>query len=197
MKSIALSPAKMELVMENRVSALRIARSLLRRWNTYLDVSEVQSITDMALCEAVRGFDESRGTRFVTYLFPFIKGALIAEMKANQKDTVSLSSGACTSTSTGNFSGDNSSASNAAMEIPAEESYSPEQQTYRAELRVLCNKALESLQPLEREALIGVDIYDHKVAQLARKIGYSRPYLSSVRTRAIEKIQPLFERIAA
>lgn len=197
MKSVALSPSKMELVMNHRTSALRIARSLLRRWNTFLDLSEIQSISDMALCEAVRGFDETRGTRFVTYLFPFIKGALIAELKSCQRDSVSLSQVANGSSNAGEYGTDSNGGVGAIPEIAADESCSPEHQTYRQELRVLCNKALDSLQPLEREALIGVDIFDHKVAQLARRIGYSRPYLSSVRTRAIEKMQPFFEKMAA
>ncbi len=192
MKKEALTERKKDLVMENRTAALRIARSLLRRWNLFLDISEVQSLADIALCEAVRGFDESRGTRFITYLFPYIKGVLISELKSIQKDRMHRSAD-----SHDHGASEDNHLESEMVEMVADESTSPEHQTYRAELRVICDMALKTLQPIEREALIGVHVMDDKVAQLARRIGYSRPYLSSVRTRAIEKLHPIFEQLAA
>ncbi len=189
----ALSERKKELVIENRTAALRIARSLLRRWNLFLDLSEVQSLADIALCESVRSFDESRGTKFSTYLYPYIKGVLIAELKSVKRDQLHHSS-AMAST---HGSDESQETESPIYDRVADESASPEHHTYRGELREICARALDALQPLERETLLGVHVMEHKVAQLARRIGYSRPYLSSIRTRAIEKVQPFFEQLAA
>lgn len=190
----ALSERKKDLVLENRTAALRIARSLLRRWNLFLDLAEVQSLADIALCESVRSFDESRGTKFSTYLYPYIKGVLIAELKSVKRDQLHHSSSLAVGHSHEESNGESEST---IYDRVADESASPEHHTYRGELREICNRALESLQPLERETLLGVHVMEHKVAQLARRIGYSRPYLSSIRTRAIEKVQPFFEQLAA
>lgn len=193
----ALTERKKELILENRTTALRIARSLLRRWNLFLDLSEVQSLSDIALCEAVRGFDESRGTRFSTYLFPYIKGILIAELKSVKRDQLHQTPTVTTSHSSEDTYLETEAYLHSSSESMTDESETPEHHTYRRELREICAQALSSLLPLERQTLVGVHIMDEKVAQLARKIGYSRPYLSSIRTRAIEKMQPYFEAMAA
>lgn len=199
MTSYSLTEVQKDLIIQNRAPALRIARSLLRRWNVFLDLMEVQSIADIAMCEAARSFDCNRGTRFITYLFPFIKGALIAEMKRARGDR---GSGADHMTvanlpTTERHQEHGEYPNKYDSENIADDSASPEQLSYHQELKILCQNALESLLPLERETIVGVDIMGHKVAQFARKIGYSRPYLSSVRTKAILKMQPYFEKLAA
>jgi RNA polymerase sigma factor (sigma-70 family) len=195
MTTAILSECKKELIMNNRTSALKIARSLLRRWGVYMDTTEVQSITDIALCEAARGFDLMRGTNFITYLFPYIKGALVTELKFSKRMLNTISA---TANCEGNQqSSDDEHSMYEISEYAIDEQTTPEHLTYRGELRKLCREALNSLLPLEREALIAVDICEDKVAVFARKIGYSRPYISSVRTKALCKIQPFMERMAA
>lgn len=193
----ALSESKKALILEHRTTALKIARSLLRRWNLFIDINEVQSLSDIALCEAVRGFDESRGTRFSTYLFPYIKGILIAELKSVKRDQLHQAPTATISQGFEDSYLETEAYLHSSSESVTDESETPEHHTYRRELREICAKALGTLLPLERQTLVGVHVMDEKVAQLARKIGYSRPYLSSIRTRAIEKMQPYFEAIAA
>jgi RNA polymerase sigma factor (sigma-70 family) len=199
MTCYSLTEAQKALILENRAPALRIARSLLRRWNLFFDLSEAQSIADMALCESARSFDFNRGTRFITYLFPFIKGALIADMKKSRGDR----SYGIEHTKDSHYENSHrhldqlESGTINDYEALADEAASPEELSYHQELRKICENALESLLPLERKTIIGVDVMGDKVAQFAREIGYSRPYLSSIRTKAILKMQPYFERIAA
>jgi RNA polymerase sigma factor (sigma-70 family) len=187
-----LSEKKRDLIEVHRPVALKIARSLLRRWNLFLELGEVQSLSDMALCEAARTFDPERGSRFVTYLFPFIKGSLINEIKRMKRDR----SESCERSSFANNDGSDAYQTPECEQL-VDPSPSPEELRYSQEVRAMALKALEALQPLERDAVIAIDIHGHKVAQYARKIGYSRPYLSSVRSRAISKLQPYFSRLAA
>ena len=169
----SLTEAQSDLILENRAPALRIARSLLRRWNLFFDLSETQSIADIALCEAARNFDFNRGTRFITYLFPFIKGALIAEIK---KARGNRAYGMEHISEISHYSGDRLDVNlKDDCEGFADEGASPEELSYHQELRTICQKALKSLLPLERETIVGVDIMGDKVAQFARHIGYSRP----------------------
>ena len=196
MSSYTFSDLKRQLIINNRTTALKIARSLLKRWDIFLDLPEIQSISDSALCEAVRGYDTTRGTKFITYLFPYIKGALIAEFKFAKKGAWS-SHELYSPASEYDAQTDIESNNNGTAEIATEPSASPEYQTYLKELQLICSEALSHLQPLEREVIIQVDMLEEKVAHYARRIGYSRPYLSSLHSKAINKIQPYLERMAA
>jgi RNA polymerase sigma factor (sigma-70 family) len=199
MTGYSLTEAQKNLILDNRAPALRIARSLLRRWNLFFDISEAQSIADMALCEAARNFDFDRGTRFITYLFPFIKGSLIAEMKRSRGDRAY----GIEHIKDSGFESHDSYREHTEVGLKneydsiADQGASPEELSYHQEIKVICQKALDSLLPLERDTIVGVDIMGDKVAQFARKIGYSRPYLSSIRSKAIVKMQPYFDKLAA
>ena len=68
-----------ELILKSRPSAARVVGSLLRRSNCFLDRTEIQSIADIALCEAARNFDPERGNSFMSYMFLYLKGAVMNE----------------------------------------------------------------------------------------------------------------------
>ena len=65
------------LVIEFRLKARKLARSILRKWHARLDLQEVDSIVDLSLCEAVRRFDPTKGASFMTFLYYHLRGNLI------------------------------------------------------------------------------------------------------------------------
>jgi DNA-directed RNA polymerase sigma subunit (sigma70/sigma32) len=79
-KSDRLSPEAVEArnnLIESHVEvAQKLAMNLMKRWNSRLPKEEVKSLANVALCEAAARFDETRGVKFVTYLFYFVKGQL-------------------------------------------------------------------------------------------------------------------------
>jgi DNA-directed RNA polymerase specialized sigma subunit len=169
MTSFQFTELQKELILKSRPSAARVVGSLLRRSNCFLDRTEIQSIADIALCEAARNFDP--------------------EIKKNQR--ISLFD--CSFVSATSCSSRKTSESNELVD----ESASPEELFRQYELRAVCRSALQSLLPLERNTIIGIDILGSNVTKFAQSIGYSRPYLSSVRKKAIQKMQPYFEKLAA
>lgn len=199
MKEPQFSEIQKKLIVDNRLSATRLVRSLLRRYNYSLPREEIQSIADAALCEAARKFDPDRGTAFMSYLFLFLKGTLMTEIRGNHRYyTFSRPrSGIPNLGHTEIKSEFNGHIKNFDPDLLADDSDSPEESFRLYELRVICREALESLQPLERNTIIGIDILESSVTKFAQHIGYSRPYLSALRKRAIQKMQPYFEKIAA
>lgn len=85
-----LSPAAVEarnnLIEAHIETAQKLAATIMKRWNSRLPKEEVQSLANVALCEAAARFDPDRGVKFVTYLFYFIKGQLGVAVTASVND---------------------------------------------------------------------------------------------------------------
>src|SRR5690348_15064745 len=69
--------SKEELVLRYRMKARKLARSILRKWHSRLDLQEVDSIVDLSLCEAVARYNPAKGASFMTFLFYHLRGNLI------------------------------------------------------------------------------------------------------------------------
>ena len=65
------------LILEHRVSARRMAKSILRKWRASLHLDDLYSVVDTALCEAALRFDPERGVQFVSFLFYHLHGLLV------------------------------------------------------------------------------------------------------------------------
>lgn len=174
-----LLPEQERIILAHRESARKMALKLLRRWGAQLESDEVDSIRDLALCEAAKTFSPSNGTKFVTYFFFFLKGFLIREI-------------------TRRASGVN--------ECPVEESEferaasdnnmchkdsfpMPDDALYQSELRNKCEEALQELSPIEQKVVNHVHVLGYKVAAVARKFGYSRGHVSEIRRKAFGKLR--------
>jgi len=176
-----------QLVLENRVRARRMGRSIMGRWGASIPEDEFGSVCDLALCEAASRFRSDFGTEFPTYLFYFLKGALARAIDASKMRSVQISfedrveSSAKKNAETRELSEHDG--------IGALENGCPERSAYLDELRVHCNRALLSLNHLERKVVLNVSLLELKVAHVARNMGYSRGYVSSVRKDALVKMR--------
>ena len=68
--------ARNELIEGHIDAAQKIATTIMKQWGARLPKGEVQSLANVALCEAAARFDENRGAKFVTYLYFYVKGQL-------------------------------------------------------------------------------------------------------------------------
>lgn len=190
-----------ELIIAHREVAQRIVRSLMRRWNVRLEQDDVHSIADIALCEAAVRFDPEKNVKFITYLFHFLRGTLIQEIRTRKRQSNVILESTIESR---RFDGEDGGAraggetlSALATEQGMTGDECPERNTYLKELQFYCELAMQSLSPLEREVVTGIHFHEKKVARYAREIGYSRGHLSAVRKQAFTKLRPQLEPLAA
>ena len=176
-----------QLILDNRVRARRMGRSIMGRWGASIPEDEFGSVCDLALCEAASRFRPDFGTEFPTYLFYFLKGALARAIDASKMRSVQVSF----EDRVENSSKKQSEGLDTAEEegIGMLENGCPERSAYLDELRVHCNRALLSLNHLERKVVLNVSLLELKVAHVARNMGYSRGYVSSVRKDALVKMR--------
>ncbi len=182
-----------DIIINHRITARKLARHMLKRWNARLDQEEIDSVADLALCEAARGFDPKEGSAFSTYLFYFLKGSLIKAMQMNKGViiNISLCDGEMRKRTYSDGVEDQYIVEDTrgALDDPDAPNSSPERGFYLLEIRRKCNEALLALSNLEREVVVNVHIFDYKVANVARRLGYSRGHISNMRKVALKKLQ--------
>jgi RNA polymerase sigma factor (sigma-70 family) len=188
--------SKHQLILDNRISARKVARNILKKWNAKLPGEEIDSAVDLALCEAAHRYRPSPNASFITYLFYFLKGCLVKAISANNT--------AFNQVVHEHIKHEALDAGPANIEVePAQEavkkellqeeesitSISPEDQVFHRELKGRCREALLHLSNLERELLLNIHVLELKTTTVAKQLGYSRGHLFNVRRAAIEKVR--------
>lgn len=177
-----------ELVISERARARKLAHHILNHWNATLDRDEFESVVDLALCEAARNFKPQHDVKFSTYLFYFLKGALIRSIAFSKKDR-------CIPLDKEEHEQRSLLPAHELEEAAARQGYSfssdglTEKNVYLDELRQYCEKALRGLSELERTVVFRVHVLDFKLARVARDLGYSRGHISELRTKAFRKVR--------
>ena len=87
-------------IIEHREIGRKLACRLLREWRGPPDAAHPPSDVDLTVCEAAGRFDESRGVRFTTFLYHYMRGNLlrtiediVAQKRAVQAAAYSASAG--------------------------------------------------------------------------------------------------------
>jgi RNA polymerase sigma factor (sigma-70 family) len=193
-KDEAALGAYQDLVMENQNKAQKLCYALARRWGIKLPLEELKSAANLALCEAASRYRPMKNASFVTYLFPFIKGALAQSAwaqkslnHAQHEDLESLAKASDCAVETDHESKEFSSLAS------KPEISSPEHQAWIFELNKYCRQVLKHLNQLERRVMLESHVAEQKMAVLARHLGYSRGYFFSVRQVALRKARHLLE----
>lgn len=193
-KSALSSKAQEALVLEYRIKARKLGRSILRRWHARLDIQEVDSIVDLSLCEAVKRFDPKKGASFMTFLYYHLKGNLVRSVSAAaQANTIPLSS---------TFDGQNDEfGSITALEVVAAVSGTdqrlPDELLLHKELVDLSQLACDRLDPLERQVIERLYLQGEQLMSIAKSLGYSRCHISRVKKKALENLQSEMDRALA
>lgn len=189
-KSQLLAPHLQDaLLLKYRNKARKLGRSILRRWHSRLDLSEVDSIVDLSLCEAVRRYNPTKGASFMTFLFYHLRGNLIRAVSTavyhnsiptfdqNESDVVEK----------GLFKG--VSANEVAEALCSSEQEQPEEILLKQELVSMSTSACSKLDPLEREVIERIFLREQQLLDIAKNLGYSRCHISRVKKRALETLQ--------
>jgi RNA polymerase sigma factor (sigma-70 family) len=178
------SPAEREaLVMEARPRAYRAARRMLLGVSRYMSPAEIQSIADFALWEAALRYDDSRGARFFTYSFFFIKGEIRRALKLESDARRELDG----NDASAGFADEYESAS--PLERLQCEAPQPDQVVELNRVRAVAFEAPAILTAMEQQILRGVYVCDKSVDEIAVHLGYSRGHAYAMRKTAERKVR--------
>ncbi|MCI5064803.1 sigma-70 family RNA polymerase sigma factor [bacterium] len=178
--------AQEKMVLEYRIKARKLGRSILRKWHARLDLQEVDSVVDLSLCEAVRRFDPGKGAAFMTFLYYHLKGNLIRAVSAAAQAN-------CIPTSAIDEEGSAEGATVTALEvveaINGTEQPQPEELLLQKEMVHLSKDACSRLDPLEQQVIERLYLGGEQLMQIANSLGYSRCHISRVKKKALENLQ--------
>lgn len=184
--------ARGRLILRSRQKARKLARSILRRWNARLDLTEVESIVDLSLCEAASRFSPDMGASFMTFLYYHLRGNLIRTISSSaQSNLVPLLDGEAISSEEeqeikGLFKGAN--AIDIAHALNGSEAPRPDELLIKKEMLELSQEAKGKLDTLARHVLEKVFVDEEQLIDIANSLGYSRCHISRVKRRALETI---------
>ena len=175
-----------ELVLEFRMKARKLARSILRKWHARLDLQEVDSVVDLSLCEAVKRFNPTKGASFLTFLYYHLRGNLIRAVStaASQNAVPGYDDDV---TATASNAGIN--AIEVAEALCSHESLPPDEVLLKKELIELSSEACSRLDELEREVIERIYLKGQQLIDIAASLGYSRCHISRVKKKALETLQ--------
>lgn len=166
-----------------RVQATKVAKSILKRWNSVVDEEELDSVINLSLAEVLDKYDQSKGASIVTYMYYHLRGNLakLIDERVNNSELSMETSGL-------EYYGNIASQDVDYDGIDSESYLDPHEALERKQARKLYNEALESLSELER-TLLNMNLEDGlKVQQIARQLKLSRSYLSRIKHQALRKV---------
>lgn len=177
-------------VLEHRENGRKLSRSILRRWRVHMPLDEVDSIVDLALCEAAQRFSPTKGASFMTFFFYHLRGHLVrAVARATQINNFQAT-----------IEGDTENEADLSnysqyIHLVDQELYSqreqetPEELVLRREKIGVCRDALDSLDSLEKVVLERSYADDEALVDIASTLGYSRCHISRVKKSAMIKLK--------
>lgn len=177
---------KSQMVIQYRLKARKLARSILRKWRARLDAEEVDSVVDLSLCEAVRRFDPTVGASFMTFLFYHLRGNLIRAVSyAATAYLAPIDDEAAFASDLKQESFHGVSAIEVAQALTSTEQALPDEVLFQKEVADLSRKACINLDELEREVIERIFLQGEQLIQVAESLGYSRCHISRVKKRAL------------
>lgn len=180
-----------QLVLDFRLKARKLARSILRKWHARLDLLEVDSLVDLSLCEAVKRYDPNKGASFMTFLFYHLRGNLIrAVSTAASLNVVPVTEGEEDEGGHGRRgkSSCNISAAEVAEALCNHDSLLPDEALFRKELMALSSHACAKLDALEQEVIHRIYVKEQQLIDIAQSLGYSRCHISRVKRKALDTL---------
>lgn len=192
-KAKELSIAQREqLVLKYRLKARKLGRSIMRKWQSRIDINELDSIVDLSLCEAAKRFNPKIGASFITFLYYHLRGNLIRAVS----DAVAQSAVPVAELDTvlRAEAGEGSAAmrSLSAVEVAAAlcnfDVQLPDEQLYKKEIAKISQEACGRLDDLERQVIERIYVYEEQLMSIASSLGYSRCHISRVKRKALEAL---------
>ena len=188
------------LILENRESGRKLARSLLRRWRVYMPLEELNSIVDLTLCEAAGRYSAEHGAAFMTFFFYHLRGNLVRTITRITKHNSLVSS---VDSSIPESTAVQCNSANNSMQVQTESNHGisfsevemPENLLLRKERIELCREAWSKLDDLEREVLSRSFSDETALIDIASELGYSRCHISRVKKRALQRLKFVYSEL--
>jgi len=190
-----LTPTEIEsLILDYRANARKLSRSILRRWHARLDLEELDSVVDLALCEAARRYNPNKGASFMTFLFYHLRGCLVRAVDAAANVNAIPAAAFEVSELSSDYGCDslrhsvtgNNNANDIAEALCNQEYMLPDEVLYKREVSDLSQFACAKLDNLEQEVIYRIYAEEQPLVDIARALGYSRCHISRVKKRALE-----------
>lgn len=181
-----------QLVLEFRVKANKLAKSILRKWNSRIDLNEIDSIVDLSLCEASRRFDPTMGASFMTFLYYHLKGNLIRTITTaatSNSVPVDFTEVADVELYGKGYAYRSANSIEVSEALALKEVETPQESLEKKELVTLASNACDNLDKLEKEVINRIYLKGEQVINIAKLLGYSRCHISRVKKKALEQLQ--------
>ena len=187
-----------QLILNHRENGRKLARSILRRWRVRMPAEEIDSIVDLALCEAARRYSSERGASFMTFFFYHLRGHLVRSVaRAAQGNNIFLSF----ARNAGVDASDWSHLSNEVIwsYVPEylifgqRDIETPEHLMIRREKIKQCQTACDKLDNLEKEIIDRSFSSEQPLVDIAKSLGYSRCHISRVKKSALDRLKVLLD----
>lgn len=186
------------LILDHRENGRKLARSILRRWRVRMPADEIDSVVDLALCEAARRFSEKHGASFMTFFFYHLRGHLVrAVARAANSNNIFMAF----AQNMGMEADDWHHVSNEVIWAYAPDTRvfgqqdveTPENSVLRDEREQECRDAVEKLDSLEQEVITRSFKGEQPLVTIAKNLGYSRCHVSRVKKAALERLRCILE----
>ncbi len=186
------------LILDHRDNGRKLARSFLRRWRVRMNLEEVDSIVDLALCEAAERFDEKKGAAFMTFFFYHLRGHMVrAVERATNSSNMMVNFSQTSDIDVTEWAQQGNSSSGSTLPVAVthfeEANANPEKLILRKENIEQCRVVCEELDTLEQEVLGRSFSKEEALVDIAKSLGYSRCHISRVKKRALEQLKVLLE----
>jgi RNA polymerase sigma factor (sigma-70 family) len=152
----------------------------MRSWHLRLSPEELQSLADLALCEAAHRFHPHRNTLFSSYLFLCVRRLAHRTLSDQIRQARVQSALDRTALPEGRTV--------EAVEDVSDHG-SPEQVYVRSQARDKLRQALSTLDARERDVISALYLREATVTDLARTRGCSRMYIYTLRRRALARLR--------
>jgi len=184
--------SKEELILEHRANARKLSRSIMRKWRARIELEELDSLVDLALCEAAERYNPNKGASFMTFMFYHLRGCLVRAVDtAANANTISAADyeieGLVASLVGPNDTKETSLVAGADVlhELSNEEYMTPEEFHYRNQIIEISNEACTQLDDLAREVIYRLYVEEQQLVDVAKELGYSRCHISRVKRQAL------------
>lgn len=199
--AVKLSPAKQakvqaDLILNHRENGRKLARSILRRWRVRLPSEEIDSLVDLALCEAAPRYSSSHGASFMTFLFYHLRGHMVRAVARSAHDTnVPLAMAKAAGIDATDWA--HLGTEVAISFLPdyvvfgQSDNETPESLMLRQQKIDGCRDACSKLDSLEREVVLRSFDEEEPLVDIAKNLGYSRCHISRVKRSALDRLKLL------
>lgn len=190
------SDERATMIIEHRECGRKLASRLLREWRIQLGKDELDGAADLAVCEAAERFDSSRGTRFSTFLYYYIRGNLLRmiERTVAEKRAVQAVQYLVSASRNEQFDLADAPDINPIVDPDAcltPQPVSPEESYLQQERVGVVTQACEQLTGVEREVIMRRFMKGESPSEIASALGYTRREVMFFERSAFNVLKPI------